>query len=93
MDVETEVHPPQPDQDGDEHLPSARLSVSVVHVDDAHYDAAVQLFGDEANDPTRFAAALLQAALALGALLGSDYHWAVMHSLVAYDGTVPPKRP
>lgn len=92
MDVETAFHPPEVDAD-DGDLPSARLSASLIHIDDAHYDAAVQLFGAEANDPERFAAALLRAALALGTLLGSDYQWAVTQRFAAYDGTAQPGRP
>ena len=87
MDVETATYPPVTDEGDEEDIPSARLAVSLVHVDDAHYSAAVQLFGDDANDPERFASALLQISLALGALLGLDYQWAVTQRFAAYDGT------
>lgn len=85
--VETRTTPPEPelDEDGDD-TPTGRLSVSWTGVDDAHYDAAVQLFGDPASDPDRFAAALLDAALALASLRGSAYSWAVMQTLSGYDG-------
>lgn len=85
--VETDVTPPDvnTDEDGDD-LPSARLSVNYLAVDDVHYDAGVQLFGESATDPERFADAMLGAALALAALCGSDHSWAVMQRFAAYDG-------
>ncbi len=84
--VETEITPPEPDIDEDGDTPSGRLSVSWSDVDDAYYDAAVQLFGDPASDPERFADALLDAVLALASLRGSAYSWAVVQSLSRYDG-------
>lgn len=87
MDIETAVHPPEPEVDEDGRLPSTRLMVSLLNVDDEHYEAAVQLFGADAGEPEKFASALLRAALALGALLGPEYHWAATRRFAAYDGT------
>jgi len=89
LNVETEIVPPGTDEDGDGDIRSGRLSVGWLAVDDAAHDAAVQLFGDAAADPERFADALLRAALALASLVGPDHSWAVQHRLAAYDGTAP----
>jgi hypothetical protein len=85
-DVETEIEPPPPIEDGDEGSISGRLAVHWIAPDDASYDAAVQLFGDAANDPRLFADAVLRSALALASLVGPEHSWAVMERLAAYDG-------
>lgn len=85
--VETEVTPPQVGAGGDDELRGTRLSVSLLEVDDVHYDAAVQFFGDDAMDPARFAEALLGCALALASLRGTDYAWAAMRRFTAYGST------
>lgn len=86
-DVETEVHPPEPAQDDDGgDSTSGRLAVHWIAPDDASYDAAVQLFGDAADDPNLFADAVLRSALALASLVGPEHSWAVMQKLAAYDG-------
>lgn len=86
--VETQVTPPEVDNvdDGDGDLPSSRISVTHLDVNDVHYDAGVQLFGTDADDPEKFADALLGAALAVAALKGSDYTWSAMQRFAAYDG-------
>lgn len=86
MNVETEITPPEADEDGDGDDRSTRISCHVIGSDDVSYDAAVQLFADNADDPTRLADALLNAALAVAALRGSDFSWAVMQRFAAYDG-------
>lgn len=86
MNVETEITPPEVEEDGDGDDRSARIACHFIGSDDVSYDAAVQLFGDNADDPARFADALLNAALAVAALRGSDYSWAVIQRFAAYDG-------
>lgn len=85
-DVETEIVPPEPVEDEDDRSISGRLAVHWIAPDDASYDAAVQLFNDAANDPERFADAVLRSALALAALVGPEHSWAVMQKLASYDG-------
>jgi hypothetical protein len=84
VNVETDITPPdvEPDDDGDER--SSRLSLSLLDVDDVHYDTAVQFFGH--LEPDRFAEALLNMALALASMRGPDFQWAVMQRFAAYDG-------
>lgn len=89
MDVETTVSPPEPAEDEGGDIQSARLSVSLLRVDDVHLDAALQLFGEDAEDADRIAEALLAAALALGALAGPGVAWAVAQRFAAYDGSMP----
>ena len=84
--VDTEITPPDADEDGGGDLQSGRLSVSWMDIDDVAYDAAVQLFGSNAADPQAFAEALLKAGLALAALRGPEHAWAVMQRFAAYDG-------
>lgn len=84
-DVETAIHPPEPEED-EGSSPSGRLSVHWIGTDDTSYDAGVQLFDTAATDPSQFADAVLRAALALSALVGPDHSWAVMQRLAAYDG-------
>jgi hypothetical protein len=84
VNVETDITPPdvEPDEDGDDK--SSRLSLSLLDLDDVHYDTGVQFFGD--LEPDRFAEALLNMALALASMRGPDYSWAVMQRFAAYDG-------
>ncbi len=84
MNVETGITPPdvEADEDGDDN--SSRISLSLLDVDDVHYDTAVQFFGQ--LEPDRFADALLNMALALASMRGPDFHWAVMQRFAAYDG-------
>lgn len=86
-DVETSTHPPFTEDDEGEDLPSARIGLSWIAVDDRSTDAAVQLFGEQANDPEEFAGALLRAALGLAATIGPAHHWAAIQRLAAFDGT------
>lgn len=88
MNVETYTQPPEPEieEEGDD-LPASRLGVHFLRVDDTHLDASVQLFGDDAEDPQKFAEALLSATLALAQLAGPDHWWATLQRLAAYDGT------
>lgn len=87
-DVETSTTPPDTDtDDGDEDVPAARLAMHWIAVDDRVSDAAVQLFGEPAQDPDAFADAVLRVALGLGQVIGPDYAWAVTRRLAAYDGT------
>lgn len=90
-EVETEVTPPSTDDDGDGYLPSARLSVSYLSVDETHYDAGVQLFGGDCDDVERFAEALLSAALALAHLRGPDAAWAAMQRFTRYGQDSEPR--
>ncbi len=84
MNVETDITPPdvEPDEDGE--YTSSRLSLSLLDVDEVHYDTAVQFFGG--LDPDRFAEAVLNMALALASMRGPDFSWAVMQRFAAYDG-------
>lgn len=86
MNVETEITPPDIDEDDDGDMISGRLSLHWLDVGEADHNAAVQFFGDSATDPQKFADALLQASLALASLVGSDHSWAVMQRFAAYDG-------
>lgn len=86
-DVQTWTEPPEPAQDDEGDTSSARLTIHWIAVDDRSHEAAVQLFGEQANDPEQFAEALLRAAIGLGALIGPAHHWAVTQRLAAYDGT------
>lgn len=86
MNVETEITPPDTDEDDGGHLPSARLSVNFLDVDGVHHDAGVQFFGEDTTDPEKFAEALLRTALAVASLRGSDYSWAAFQRFAAYDG-------
>jgi uncharacterized UPF0146 family protein len=87
VNVETEIVPPEPVEDGEEQLPSMRVAVHVIDVDDACYDAGVQLMGDDADDPERFAEAVLAACLAAASLRSPDCLMATVHRLARYDGT------
>jgi hypothetical protein len=85
-DVETSVEPPVCDHHGDGGEGSARLTVNLLGADDVSYDAAVQLYGEAALDPERFADALLRAALAVAHLAGPDHAWAAARRFASYDG-------
>ncbi len=89
MNVETEITPPDTEEDGEGDDRSTRITCHVIGSDEVSYDAAVQLFADSANDPKLFADGLLNVALAVAALRGSDYSWAVMARFAAYDGMAP----
>lgn len=86
-DVETHVQPPECDHDHEGGGVSSRLTVGLIAADDVSYDAAVQLFDNDATDPDRFADALLRAALALAQLAGPDHAWAAMQRFAGYDGS------
>ena len=86
MNIDTEVIPPDADEDGDGGERSARLSASLITPDGVMYDAAVQFFGVSSDDPREFADALLNVSLALASMRGSEFSWAVMQRLAAYDG-------
>jgi hypothetical protein len=88
VNIETEISPPDVDHDYDEDRPSARIACILVGTDDVSYDAAIQLFGESAEDPEDIANALLGAALALGQLRGPDVGWAVMQRFASYDGVM-----
>lgn len=86
MNVETEIHPPEPVEDGDGGGTSGRLSVHWINPVDVMYETSVQLMDEAASDPDRFADAVLRSALALAALVGPEHSWAVMQKLASYDG-------
>ena len=89
-DVETEIGVPVcRHDDGDDEV-DTRVICHVLGPDDVSYDAAMQLFGDDATSPEAFADAVLRTALAVAALRGSAYSWATQQRLAAYDG-MPPK--
>lgn len=87
LDVETEITPPEVDEetDGDD-SPSARLGVSWISTSEVHYGADTQFFGDDCEDPAKFADALLRTALALANLRGPDHAWETMRRFTTYDG-------
>lgn len=89
LDVETEITPPEVDEDGDDDTPSARLGCSWISTSEVHYGADVQFFGDNCEDPMKFADALLRTALALANLRGPDHAWETMRRFTAYDGGAP----
>lgn len=86
MNVETEITPPETDEDGDGDGRSTRIACHVVGPDDVMYEASVQLLAGNADNAKEFADGLLNAALAVAALRGSDYAWAVIQRFAAYDG-------
>lgn len=82
MDVETEIAPPEATEDEDGDSRCVRVQTSLLDVGDTHYDAGVQLFGDDCDDPDRIAEALLRVTLALGGLYGPDVSWALQQRVV-----------
>lgn len=86
IDIETEITPPEVDEDDGDDIQSARLNVGWISTDDVHYGADTQFFGDDCEDPAKFADALLRTALALANLLGPDHAWEAMRRFTTYDG-------
>lgn len=86
MKIETQVTPPDQDDDGDDDIRSTRVTVTVLDADDAAHEAAVQLFHDGPADPERIALALERTVLATARLLSPDVGWALTRRLAAYDG-------
>lgn len=87
-EIETYVEPDEPSVDGGDGEDERTLRVAVHAYDGAdHFDAGIQLFGQDTEDPDRFAQVLLAASLALAALRGSDCEWATRQRFAAYDGT------
>ena len=64
MRAETEVTPPEFDEDEDGDSPSTRISMDVLDVGDVHRQAAIQLLDVDAEDPERNAEAIVAVALA-----------------------------
>lgn len=83
-DVETSITPPDADEDEGGDSQSWRLGIHYIGVDEVSYDAAVQRFTPD--QPHEFADAMLNAALALAQMRGSDFALAVMQKFAAYDG-------
>ena len=87
MKIETEIVPPDTDEDGqDDDQPSVSISCHLSSTDDVGYSTSVHLYGARSNDPQQFADGLLGTALALAALRGPDFSWAVIQWFNAYDG-------
>lgn len=86
MKIETQVTPPDQDDNGADDIRSTRVVVSILDADDAAHEAAVQLFHDGRPDPERIALALERTVLAAARLAGPDIGWALARRLTAYDG-------
>lgn len=88
LDVQPHVTPPATAEDGDGDEQHAMLTVSWMG-DRESVGADVSLYGDDCQDPARFADAVLRAALGLAHLRGQDHVWALMQRFTAYDGGAP----
>ena len=86
MNVETTLTPPPAadEEEGDDR--SARIYVGLIRPDEAQFDAGVQLFGSNAEDPAKIADAVLGAALSMASLAGPEVSWAVVQRLARYQG-------
>jgi hypothetical protein len=90
LDLDTQTTPPDTttDDGDDDEERSLRVSVHAYDGDTGRaIDAGVQLFGDDADNPEKFAAALLDAAFGCAAVRGPSYAWAAAAAFAAFDGT------
>jgi hypothetical protein len=84
----TDPTPPDVDTGGDEDDGNSWscIEVSVIRPDGNRHETTAYLYDADARDPERFAAELLNTALAAAQMRGSDYAWAVMRHFSAYRG-------
>ncbi len=87
LDVETEVTPPEVDEDEDDNRPSCRIGAHLIGADDYHYDAGAMLYDVDAVNPDAIAEGLLKVMLCLSRLHSSEVGWALQQRLIDYDGS------
>lgn len=79
--IQTEITPPEVGEDGGGESLSMRISASIIDVDEISYDAGVQIFDEDCQNPDMVATALVRIVMALGMLYGPDVSWAVQQRI------------